>query len=132
MLPALLNKTYSLAQQNPYPVKWKLAAIVALRNTVLASGFNSNKTHPRMKPSWGEYPNCLHAEGDCIFTAERKGLDLAGAVLYIARAKRMSSTDSRFVIGLAKPCRRCTELIYKAKIKQIFYTTNHGYAMEMI
>lgn len=132
MLPPLLNKAYQLAQQNPYAVRAKLSAILADRRAVLSIGFNSNKTHPRMKPSWGEFPNCLHAEGDAIFSADRRGINTIGTTLYIARAKRTSSTNRAFILGLAKPCERCAELISAAKIKQIYYTTNSGYVMEML
>lgn len=132
MLPDLLLKTYSLAQQNPYTVRAKLAALLASRKVILSVGFNSNKTHPRMKPSWGEYPNCLHAEGDAIFSADRRGVSTIGSTLYIARAKHTSSTNQDFILGLAKPCKRCAELISAAKIKQIYYTTNNGYVMEML
>lgn len=132
MLPPLLNKAYLLAQQNPYAVRAKLSAILADRRAVLSVGFNSNKTHPRMKPSWGEFPNCLHAEGDAIFSADRRGINTIGTTLYIARAKRPNNTAKIYVIGLARPCKRCMEIICSSGIKEIIYTTDNGFNFERI
>lgn len=132
MFPPLLFKAYALAQNNPYPLRAKLAALLVERRAVLGIGFNSNKTHPRMKSPSSEYPNCLHAEVDAILNAQRRGYSMHNTTLFIARVKRPHSNSRAYIMGLARPCWRCREIIYESGIRTITYTTDSGFATELL
>ena len=89
--------------------RYKLGAVIAKGNKVLSKACNIIKTHPRYGS--GTYQQ-LHAEGNAIYKALRKGLDLRGTTIYIYRQNN----------NLAKPCSCCVNHIKAAGIKNIVYS----------
>lgn len=89
-------------------------AVLAKGKRVLGTGYNQYKTHTKYGSGfWG----WLHAEAVAIRDAVRKGIDPAGATLYITRIG-----DNR----MSKPCEFCQQLIEQYGIRKVIYTDNDG------
>lgn len=94
-------------------------------NRVISYGFNSPKTHPRMKEVADKYniktmyehskrdyvSRCLHAELDAINNAT-KPLDK----LVVLRENSMGE------LACARPCRICQHIIKEEGIKDVYYS----------
>lgn len=89
--------------------RFKIGAAIAKGNRIISKACNIMKTHPRFGS--GQYNN-LHAEGNAIYKAVRRGLDLRGTTMYVYRQNN----------NLAKPCPCCMGLIHKHGIKEIVYS----------
>ena len=95
---------------------FKHGAVLVHKNTVIASGFNSYKTHPIMA-KYTHFPH-LHAEQKAII---RAGLDnCEGLDLYVVRV------DRRKRFAMSKPCRVCKKLIDEVGIRNVYYTDESG------
>ena len=115
--------------------KCAVGCVAVLHGRVLAVGFNTTKTHPTQKhfnqfrdvteiPGAGKVNHSLHAEIMCLNAL--RGGDPEHTKLYIYRQRRDQPH------GLARPCRACMAAIREAGIRHIYYTTNDGYASEVL
>ena len=86
--------------------KFRHGAIVVKHNKIVSYGRNRDTFRQR---------RCIHAEEDAINACHRR--DCVGATLYVVRVKADNLT-----LGLSKPCSRCTTIITKAGIEQVFYS----------
>lgn len=113
----------------------QLGCVITFKRKVIAEGHNSNKTHPIQKIYNEGYrvkdnefwPNhSLHAEMACLVEAEKllSKEELSKAALYVCRTRKITP------YGLARPCPACMKRIKDLGIKQIYYTTNEGFAKE--
>lgn len=97
-------------------LRHRLGAVIVKGGRVLSTGFNEVRyTKELRKPT-------LHAEEAAILKimkARRHG-DLVGADIYISRV----CPSGR--VGLAKPCRSCSDLIRASGLAGVFYTTDEG------
>jgi deoxycytidylate deaminase len=94
--------------------RFRLGAVLVYKNSIVAVGTNSYKTHPLMaeRTAWP----FLHAEQHAII---RAGVDnCEGLDLYIARVLKNNT------LALSKPCGVCAELIRDVGIKRTFYSTD--------
>lgn len=99
---------------------FKMGAVIAKGKRVLGVGFNDPyKTHPKSNTPY----QFIHAELAAILNART---DLNGACIYVYR----SGHNERPM--LSKPCEHCMELIHRAGIKTVFYSTNGGFAKESV
>jgi deoxycytidylate deaminase len=89
--------------------RFKLGAVIAKGNRILARGYNENKTHPRFGS--GRF-KMLHAESAAILDAVRKGVDMEGATMYVFRYNN----------NLAKPCECCQRMIDHYGIAKVVYS----------
>ena len=89
--------------------RFKMGAAIARGKRILSSACNSSKTHPKFGS--GAY-NTLHCEGNAIYRAVRKGIDLTGATIYVYREND----------NLAKPCPCCMGLIHHYGIVNVVYS----------
>jgi deoxycytidylate deaminase len=89
--------------------RFKLGAVIAKGNKVLAKGFNNRKSNPRYGS--GIFKS-THAEGAAIRDAINKGIDLRGKSIYIYRRNNR----------ISKPCACCQKLIDRYGISQIIYS----------
>lgn len=112
-----------------------LGAALVYRGSLLATGFNSNKTSPIQKKFNRERNfdveasyavNSLHAECACLNKVKYLDIDFSKANLFIYREWKNG------VKAMAKPCAACMAFIKKLGIKDIYYTTNDGWAYERI
>lgn len=116
------------------PSRVKLGCIAVYHGTILAKGWNSDKTHTdqarynhlRYNEKRHYCPSKIHAEIDCISKIKYLDIDFSKVTLFIYR---------EFSNGLPAParcCPSCLAAIRKLDIKTIVYTTDEGYAIEYL
>jgi deoxycytidylate deaminase len=119
---------FALACSTPPVSNAKVGAIIELRGREVGTGVNKNKSHP-FAAKYGKNAESiyLHAETDAILNS-LKYLDhpdeLRKATIYIARARKVSTHDHRFIYGLAKPCLGCQRALATFGICDVVYTTD--------
>lgn len=118
---------------------FKLGAVIVYKGHVISRGHNSNKTNPMQKKynqkyrtfRRGEKPvnHSLHAEMDSIINIPKcidVNMDYAKAKIYIYRI----SPGKRLGLGLASPCPACRHALRDKGFRDIYYTTDDGFAHE--
>jgi len=119
----------------------KLGCIAVYKNKIIGYGHNSEKTHPlQMKYNKYRHFDCdfeevkhkIHAEVECLSHLEKNIQHLGYSYspnkikLYIYRV--CISRDK----GMAYPCSACMALIKDFGIKHIYFTTDYGYAYQLL
>lgn len=118
--------------------KFNVGCVAVDHGRVLSVGFNTTKTHPAQK-RYNQFRdivegNCdgtihhsLHAEIMCLNGLSPADKSRADHIkLYIYRQRRDQPH------GLARPCKACMAAIREFGIRHIYYTTNDGYASEVL
>ena len=113
--------------------KTHVGCVAVYKGTIIGVGCNRNKTHPRQY-YYNRYRNFnkesfipkLHAEISCINSIRNLDINFSKAKLYIYRIRH----DQEY--GLARPCPSCIAAIKDLGIKDIYYSTNDGFAYENI
>lgn len=113
--------------------KIHIGCVAVYQGNIIGVGCNCNKTHPKQK-FYNKYRRRqadtmlpkLHAEMSCINSIRNLDINLSKVKLYIYRIRK----DQPF--GLARPCPSCMAAIKDLGIRNIYYTTNDGYAFEKI
>ena len=112
--------------------KTHIGCIAVYQGNIIGIGCNCNKTHPMQKKynqyrkqSYSMLPK-LHAEINCINSIRHLDINFSKVKLYIYRIRK----DQPF--GLARPCPSCMAAIKDLGIRDVYYTTNDGYAYERI
>lgn len=90
-------------------MSYKLGAVLVRRGKVLAVGRNVNKTHPDFGS--GHFKT-MHAEGNCLYNAKKRGIDPSGCTLIVYRKNN----------NLSKPCSCCMVMIKKFGIEKVVYS----------
>ena len=113
----------------------RIGCVVAYRGTVLAKGFNSDRTHTdqakfnkwRYKNSGNNYlPEKLHAELSVLQKIKYLDIDFSKVHIYVYREMKNGH------VAMARPCASCMAAIKHIGIKNIHYSTYDGYAWEKI
>ena len=109
-----------------------VGCVAVYHGQIIGIGCNTNKTHPAQKfynryrePSDTMLPK-LHAEISCISQIKNLDINFSKVKLYIYRIRK----DQPF--GLARPCPSCMAAIKDLGIRDVYYTTNDGYAYEKL
>lgn len=125
------NKAHQIATISDYK-KTHVGCVAVYQGQVIGLGCNCNKTHPIQKkynryrkPSDSMLPK-LHAEINCLNQIKHMGINFSKVKLYIYRIRK----DQPF--GMARPCSSCMAAIRDLGVRNIFYTTNDGYAHEKL
>ena len=125
------NKAHQIATISDYK-KTHVGCVAVYQGQVIGLGCNCNKTHPVQKkynryrkPSDSMLPK-LHAEINCLNQIKHMGINFSKVKLYIYRIRK----DQPF--GMARPCSSCMAAIRDLGVRNIFYTTNDGYAHEKL
>lgn len=127
----------NVAQQSDF-VRTHVGCLITYKGRPVSSGCNSNKTHP-MQEKYNKYRNKNHTQ-NCIpkIHAEIQALaklkndeyepkyDPRKLAVYVYRIRK----DQDF--GMARPCPSCMQAIKDMGIRNIYYTTDSGYAHEVI
>lgn len=114
----------------------KLGSVIIYKNKVLSVGWNvENKTNPLQE----EYnrlrgydisveftKSSLHAEFSAMLRIKHMEIDFGKIHMFVYREKKDGTT------GNARPCPACMGLAKTLGIKNIYYTTNEGWAYEKI
>ena len=115
--------------------KFKVGCIVVYKNKIIGQGFNSYKTHPLQQlynqlrfEDDGVSPHKLHAEMHALIPIRNLDIDWNKVSVYIYRIKKSNKNG----FGMARPCLSCMGLIKELGIKEINYTTEDGFANEII
>ena len=103
-------------------VRTRHGAVVCKGGRVFGKGFNTYKS----SPTWGfpkihsKYGNpfyTIHAEAAAIRDAVRRGIDLKGSTIFVAREGHNQ---------MSKPCPDCQGMIESHGIRKIVYTDENG------
>ena len=116
--------------------KIHIGAIIVYKNSIIAKGYNTNKTNPLQK-LYNHYRSLkwnngiqpvpkLHAEMGCVLKIMNLDIDFNKVKLYVYRQ------DLNGNLAMCRPCKACMKAIKDLEIKNIYYTTNDGYVKEII
>lgn len=130
------KKYFALAKKNAQLSDFDrihIGAIAVYKGKVIAKGHNTQKTHPEQK-IYNAYRqlydgeiirHSIHAEMMCLNKLPND-IQYNKVKLYIYRVRK------DIPHGMSRPCAACMERIKKLGIKEIYYTTDDGYAKEII
>lgn len=112
--------------------KVQVGCVAIYQGQVIAIGCNCNKTHPTQK-YYNKYrieseellPK-LHAEINCLNQLKHLSVNYSKVKLYIYRLRK----DAPY--GMGRPCPSCMAAIKDMGIKDIYYTTDSGFAYERL
>ena len=98
---------------------------------IISSGVNSTKTHPIQKKYNKERfdedtTHSLHAELDGLLPLLKENIDFSKVEVYTYRELYDGT------MAMSRPCPSCMKLIKDLGIRNIYYTTQDGYAHEEI
>lgn len=112
--------------------KIHIGCVAVYKGNIIGIGCNCNKTHPvqkrynRYRKQSNSMLPKLHAEINCINQIRNLDINFSKVHLYIYRIRR----DQPF--GMSRPCPSCMAAIKDLGIRNIYYTTNDGYAYERL
>lgn len=133
-----INHYFNLARNACYYsdfMKARLGAVLIYKGKVMSVGWNSTKTSPLQRQlnryrgydvDASEAHNTLHAEVACLTKARDLDIDWGRASIFVYRIKKDGGS------GLSYPCKGCMALIKSMGIKNIYYSTENGWAYERI
>lgn len=112
----------------------QLGCVVVSKHKIVSSGYNSkSRFHPIQAYADKQYFHddsalgCVHAEFDALRPLlKQQSFDFNNATIYVYRQNKQG------VITNSRPCPRCMNLIKKLGIRKIHYTTDEGFATEII
>jgi deoxycytidylate deaminase len=107
----------------------KHGAAICRHKNVLSKGHNSYKCHPKWSYTKVHSKDhtilyTIHAEADAIRQAIRRGIDIRGTTIFVAR------NDNNGGARMSKPCVNCQKLIERYGIAKIVYTDENGEIIE--
>jgi len=106
---SMLGKAKKVSKLSPQ--NFQVGAVIVQRGRVVAKGYNSYKTHP----VWGNPEkgyHFLHAECAAMYDAQKKGIDINGATVYVYRRNHR----------LAKPCNDCYKKMKANGVVEVKYS----------
>lgn len=114
----------------------KHGAVIVCGKDIVGTGVNTSKSSPLQKRLNNvrfdvEQSGTLHtnhAEVTAFLSARHLDIDYSKCSMFIAREMR----DGKHTKGLSRPCPSCMKLIKELGIKDIYYTTDAGFAHEKI
>ena len=112
--------------------KIHIGCVAVYQGQVIGLGCNANKTNPMQKfyNRYRQQPDNLlpklHAEISCLNQIKHLNINFSKVKLYIYRIRK----DQPY--GMARPCPSCMAAIKDLGIKNVYYTTDAGYAYEKI
>lgn len=129
------KKAKQAAQISDFP-QVHVGCVATYQGNIIGIGCNTNKTHP-MQKFYNRYRECieednahfapkLHAEINCINSIRHMDIQFSKVKLYIYRIR----SDQPH--GISRPCPSCMAAIKDLGIRNIYYTTDSGYAYEKL
>lgn len=115
------------ASQTSTHYRQKIGAVITKKNSILAVGVNSEKSHPMQKRYNAkrglavDIHNGLHAEIAALLKTDE---DLTGASVYVFRRNRHGH------IANCRPCPACADALRARGVQHIHYTTELGLMYE--
>ena len=111
-----------------------VGCIAVYKGKIIATGHNSEKTHP-MQKKYNKYrkpatnlnmPPKVHAEVKCISKIRSMDIDFKKVKVFVYRVRY----DQPY--GMARPCPACMQALKDLGIRDVYYTTDMGFAHERI
>lgn len=111
-----------------------IGAVAVYKGSIVAEAWNSNKTSP-LQAKYNVYRfqadtlDKAHCETQLIQKLRWKfgdSLEWRKVHIYLYREHKDGST------ALARPCKSCIKLLADYNVRQIYYTTEDGYAKEIL
>lgn len=93
--------------------KWKVGAVLVRGGSLISTGFNRYRNHPMYVGAGGV---SYHAEEVALMRAG----DSRGSTIYVARITKSG------VIGMAKPCQSCHEMLLEYGVRAVVYSSPEG------
>ena len=115
--------------------KVHVGCVAVYQGSIIGVGCNTNKTHPmqkyynRYRDLWNDNETIipkLHAEINCLNSIRHMDINFSKVKLYNYRCRHNQQ------YGLSRPCPSCMAAIKDLGIKNIYYTTNDGFAYERL
>ena len=113
--------------------KCQLGCVVVNNHHIISSGHNSDSRghgfQKRLDEKFfndGKSRGCKHAEIDALLPLIRNRVDLTRATIYVFRKNKHNE------LAMARPCPRCMSIISQQGIRKIEYTTDLGFASEVL
>lgn len=108
--------------------------VVIYKGNIIAEGYNQDKTDPVQKKynkfrglsDNKESPHKIHAEITAIKHITLRDIDWRQVSIYVVRVKK----DGTY--GMTRPCNACMQYIKEKGIRNIYYSTDDGYAHERL
>ena len=127
------KKAKDVSLKSDYP-RVHIGCVVVYNKRIVASASNCRKTHPMQKEynKFREFEteekcnHFLHAEIKALQQLVNTPYSLSETSVYVYRELHSKKN------GLARPCPACMNFIRDKGIKEIFYTTDDGYAYEYL
>ena len=111
----------------------QLGCVVVKGHKIISSGHNSDSRghgfQKRLDEKFfndGKSRGCKHAEIDALLPLIRSRQDLTSATIYVFRKNKHNE------LAMARPCARCMSIIREQGIRKIEYTTDLGFASELL
>lgn len=130
MKESRFKKAKNAMMRADYSGPARIGCAVYYKNTLLAVGYNSNKTSPIQK-EYNKYrykscdtPDKIHAELMALKKIRWLDIDFGQVEVYTYRELKNGK------ISLSRPCESCMAFIKQLGIKRICYTTPDGFAEE--
>lgn len=97
----------------------KHGAVLVKNNEIIAKGYNYS--YNNKETLHNHY--AVHAEVNVILQAKSKGIkNLSETDLYVVRI----SNDNDNELMLSKPCKNCSKLILKYKVRRVYYSLGNS------
>lgn len=130
------KKFFEAAKKAAYSSTFKVhvGAVAVYQGRVIASAASLDKTHP-MQKKWNKY-RCFNQVGLCLpkvhaeigLLAKLKKIDVPMCDVRVYIYRVCKSRDH----GMARPCSACLRALIASGIRLIYYTTDCGFAKELI
>jgi len=113
-------------------LEYHLCAVIARGGNIVSVGFNKRNTNSfvehytdKIRGPGRDYSLSTHAEMDAVVIGRSK-TDLRGCKIFVARIRKPGGAS---VVGLARPCEICENILYAYGIRRAYYTiddNNYG------
>lgn len=123
----ITNTLFALARDHNGASRARLVAAVVYKNKIISFGFNSKKTHPFVIPyQKNDDAIYLHAETDAVKNALKhiSVEQLSKCDLYVVRVKFADRNRRIPQLGMAKPCKGCSQCINTFGLRNVIYSTD--------
>lgn len=127
------NHAKNIAEMSDFK-RDKTGCVIVYHKSILSVGFNTNKTHTiqarynklRFDDEKGIHKT--HAEMSALINIRYEDIQWDKVDIYVYRI--CNGKENGY--GLARPCKSCMAYIKELGIKNIYYTTDYGYAYEKL
>lgn len=112
----------------------KIGCVVVYKKGIYSTGYNTFKTHTvqmkynKLRFSEEGAIHKTHAEISALLRIQYSDIDWSKVSIYVYRICPGKIRG----FGMSRPCKSCMAFIRKLGIKNIYYTTDYGFAYEKL